>query len=351
MTPPRSDRGELPGNRNRSWFWPFFWITLLALLGVYLYAELKVGKLSTNAQGRLTLAPHAVPRWDSIIGAILARHDIRLNETTFGEIDALIDTEIDKAFEPVYGQITKLADFHYSVAGEYTELGAAAMGNLADTVGRILFREVELEKRLEAGIGKVFAVSSESISDSMRHLNRELGSRMELTPEEMQLLAPALELTLEDMEARFGESSLALRGAGAAGGAAAGGLAAKATGKKVAGKLAGKATIKAGVTAAKIIGGGAAGAAAGSVVPGVGTALGGVIGAVSVWLATDKLLVEADEYLHREKFEADMAALIDSEKARIKDELRDGYGAYLSNLADLTRERLEGLRPVDLIDR
>jgi len=92
------------------------------------------------------------------------------------------------------------------------------------------------------------------------------------------------------------------------------------------------------------------GAAAGSAVPGVGTALGGILGAAAVWLTTDKAVVEVGEYLNREAFEADMATLIDVEKARIKEELREGYGTYLSNISEHTRKKLEGLRPVDLIE-
>jgi hypothetical protein len=124
---------------------------------------------------------------------------------------------------------------------------------------------------------------------------------------------------------------------------------AKATGKKVAGKLAAKAALKAGAKAAGIGGGAALGAAAGSVVPGLGTALGGILGAAAVWLATDKAVVEVDEHLNRGEFEADIRALIDEEKTRIKTDLRKGYATYLSNISEQRRERIEGLRPVDLI--
>ena len=340
-----------PRHQSRLRFWPFFWLTILLLLALYFYAELQVGKLRMDAQGRLSLTPHMTPQWDRVIGEILERHDIQLNEVGRGEIDVLIETEIDKAFAPVYAQIPKLANFHYSVIGEYTELGAAAMGNLQDSIGEILFQEVDFSQRLETGVGNVFSGSGEVISRAMDDVSRRVGARMAFSPEEMQLLAPALELTLQDMEARFSDVSLGLRSAGAVGGAAAGGLAAKATAKTVAGKLAGKAAIKAGAKAAGVGGGAAVGAAVGSMIPGLGTAVGGIIGAAAVWLATDKVVVEVDEYLNRETFETDMAALIDVEKTRIKEELREGYGVYLSNVSDLTRERLEGLRPVDLIDR
>lgn len=343
--------GPEPRHSPRNRFWTFFWLTILLLLAVYFYADLRVGKLRLDAQGRLSLAPHMVPQWDRAITEILERHDIHLNEVTRGEIHVLIETEIDTVFAPVYTQIPKLADFHYSVIGEYTELGAAATGSLQDSIAEILFDEVDLAQRLEAGVGNVFSGSGKVISQALDDVNRQVGARMELSPEEMQLVAPALELTLQGMEARFSEVSLGLRGAGAVGGAAAGGLAAKATAKTVVGKLAGKAAIKAGAKAASVSGGAALGAAAGSVVPGLGTALGGILGAAAVWLAADKAVVEVDEYLNRDAFEADIAALIDAEKTRIKEELREGYEVYLSNIPEHTRERLEGLRPVDLIER
>lgn len=108
MKPAVPDAASRPRNR----FWPFSWVTILVLLAVYVYAELGVGKLRTDALGRVALSPHVVPQWDRVIGEILAHHDIRLNDMARGEIDALIEMQIDKAFEPVYGQIPSLADFH-----------------------------------------------------------------------------------------------------------------------------------------------------------------------------------------------------------------------------------------------
>jgi hypothetical protein len=346
-----------PQRKDR--FWPFFWLTILILLAVYVYAQLQAHKLRVDAAGKVVLADYVLPQWDKLLPRLLEQRDLQLDGLARAEIGALIDTNIDAAFAPVYGQIPKLADVHYSVIGEYTEIGAAALGRLEGRIGGILFDEVDFRERLAGAVGGIVSGSDAAIGGALDQIEGKIQVGMSFSREEMGLLGSALELTVQDMQARFGEVSLGLRGLGAAGGAAAAGtLLAKGSGAKLSGaiatKLAGKVAVKAGskaaVKAAGIGGGAAAGAAIGSVVPGVGTAVGGVVGAVAAWLITDKVVVEADELFNRDRFEADLRAMLDTEKQRIKTDLQAGYDAYLSRISEHTEQQLRGLRPVDLID-
>ena len=337
-------------NKQLNRFWSFFWLSLLLFFAIYLYAELRVEKLRMDAQGRLSLAPYLSPRWDQVIGELLEQQHLRLDGITRTEIAARIETEIDGAFSPVYAQIPKLADVHYSLLGEYAELSAAAFGRLQDRIGEILFQEVDFQGRLREAMQRIFTRSQAQIDQVLAQLSQQIGARMNFDGAEIHLLDRALQISLTELETRFENFSLELRGAGAAGGAVAGALVVKAMAKKLGGKLAGKAAIKVGVKAASLGGGAALGAAAGSFVPGLGTALGGILGAVLVWVATDKAVIEIDEYWNREAFEREIRTLLDEEKRRIKEKLQQAYGRYLSQIDAETRSSLEKVRPLDFME-
>ncbi len=336
-------------NTQKNRFWSFFWLSLALFFALYLYAELRVEKLHLDAQGRLHLAPYLSPRWDQVITELLERQHLQLDSVSRAEIAAQIEREIDGAFSPVYQQIPKLADLHYSLIGEYAELSAAALGQLQDRIGRILFQEVDFQPRLQEAMQRIFVHSSAQVEQALGQLGQQIGARMHFDAAEMHLLATALQLSQKTLEARFASFSLELRGAGAAGGAAAGALVVKAIAKELGGKLAGKAAIKAGAKAASLGSGAALGAAAGSFVPGLGTALGGILGAALVWVATDKAVIEVDEYWNREAFEAEIRTLVDEEKRRIKEQLQQAYDRYLAQIDAEMRAMLEKMRPLDLL--
>jgi hypothetical protein len=139
------------------------------------------------------------------------------------------------------------------------------------------------------------------------------------------LLTPAPDPEAISFRARLGASAMGTAAGGVAGTVAgkllakvlakeAFGLAAEAAGKLVLGKAAG------GLGSAAA--GAGAGALAGSVVPGLGTTVGavvgGVMGGLAIGVATDYALLELDEAVSRDDFEAQILAAIDEAEAEFR---------------------------------
>ena len=73
--------------------------------------------------------------------------DERLRRETFPETDRALEHHVDTAFEPVYANIPGFMDWHYSIAGQYTELALAVVNRLenSELVRSALDRLVESE--------------------------------------------------------------------------------------------------------------------------------------------------------------------------------------------------------------
>ncbi|MBN2825813.1 MAG: hypothetical protein JXQ76_10840, partial [Campylobacterales bacterium] len=54
-------------------------------------------------------------------------------------LNKIIDIYINHAFGSVYQNVDKFLDFHYSVIGEYSELGAMATGKIEQSIQKRLF--------------------------------------------------------------------------------------------------------------------------------------------------------------------------------------------------------------------
>lgn len=312
---------------GRFWTWFFGTVTVIIAASAVLVA-LSLRHVPSEAQvaAARERALEVVARWN---GQTLAQ--------AFPDTEAQIDAAVDRVFQPVYDNIPVFADLHYTVTGEYLELFYAATGRLSAAISERLFGD--LDARLagaQAEVGGAF----------LREVRQKL--QAELLPADAQRL-PALEaaseLAVEDMLRRFETGDMALR-IGAAGAATvAGGVAAKTISLGVAKKLSSATAAKAaGKTAVKVsaaAAGAGTGAAAGSVVPGAGTALGGIIGGILGWLAVDQAVVMVSERIGREQFEAELAGLVDEQKALVKAQFRARVERSVEAMGDAT--------PLDLI--
>ena len=206
---------------------------------------------------------------------------------------------LNAAYQPVYEAIPTYADYHYSVWGEYAELGTAVIGDVGAKLDEMLFGT--LEKRL-ANIGveldSIFSLQFQT------ELKNE-GSSMEVAGSG---LGPLTENAIADAQRRMlitvpiGTAAIASTKAIAA-----------IIAKKIAAKLAAKAALKAsGKWAA--IGTGAGGGAALCSWSGPGAGLCAAAGGVGAWLIADYGIVKLDEYWNREDFENELREMIDEQK-------------------------------------
>jgi hypothetical protein len=329
--------------RSGALFWWVFWATLLALALLYTYAQIRISRIVLDEQDRPVVSLKFLETYSRHLPRILADQDTRFSRAS-EHIEGIIDREIDAAFAPVHAAVPALADFHYSVVGEYAEIVTGLAGDMGADLHRILFEETQFTAQLQSRIDGIQAAARPIIADTLTAGEQDIQASLGLDASELALLRGVVTLSVADAEARFSNAYNAIRTAGAGVGATAvGSILAKTMASKLASKLALKVSAKTVAKAAGIGTGAGAGAVAGAVLGPVGTAVGAVLGATAAWLATDKVIVEVDEYLHRDEFIGEIEATLEAEKRRIKGELRQIYQAYLAEILSTNRERLEGL--------
>ena len=334
-------------------FWAVFWATIVIMALLYVYARLQVARMATDQLGRVMVSEEFFADWKRALPEVLAGMELEFDAAD-SEIEQRVSERIDAVFAPVYGQIPAFLDFHYSVIGEYTELATALSGELGSELQRILFTEIGFDQRLHSAMAAIGEDGDAVLGALMARIRQQLQQRLELDEIELGLLSSVATLSSDDAMRRFGGGDLIIKGAGAMVGAGVvAALLLKTVGKKLSAKLAIKV---AGKTAAKVAGfgaGAASGATAGLLcgpaawvcAPLAAVALGTVF-----WLATDKVVVEVDEYLHRETFAAELRLVIDEEKQRVKQTLAGMWQQHLQTILEDNKLQLEGITTRELIE-
>lgn len=332
-------------------FWIAFWLTILVLAGLYIGASIHREKVVIDQTGQITITKPYVAEWQQeVLPEFLSDIDIEVLNAK-QDVKTVIDKRLNEAFDPVYRQIPKVADFHYSVTGEYLELMAAGSGEVGKHINRILFEETNFTNKLNQAMGHIYKDNTSIIARTLDILRTKLQQYAGFNALEMGLIGGVATLTLEDAESRFTTGFNIIRGAGSAVGASAvAAILTKTVGQKVAGKLVVKMGSKAAAKATGVGGGAATGAAMGSVLGPIGTVVGGVVGGAVFWLATDKLIVEIDEQLNREQFIAEITGLVDVEKNRIRNQLLDLYFNHLNTIAEENKKSLKSIKMSTTLD-
>lgn len=123
-TPEDNSRTEGQKRPNLSrWFWGTIVLLLVITISLELFATWQAGRQGVaNGSGssvdQTGTNAKQVEQWFNTAGeeAVKVREQIR--------------GRLDEAYAPVYAGIPKYMDFHYSLTGEWLELGSAAMGKL-----------------------------------------------------------------------------------------------------------------------------------------------------------------------------------------------------------------------------
>ena len=287
-----------------------------------------------------------------------------------------IAARLDAAFEPTYARIPAFLDWHYSVAGQYTQLAQATLGRLLESeaaqaaldrlqtspLGRTLLERLGESEATRAAMHRL--QDSETVRAALDGLRQGMDSRLfpdlpdriraasveveQVLKDELRALveqrirdevqtlpaaanagdstpcsgagitdprivyASLLEAATPQTLARF-TASAAPSGILAAGAAVRGGAAAGALVRRLSGRLLSRAASRAAGT--------------------VGTALGGVAAGAAAWLLVDFAVLFIDERLNRDDLERELIGLVDERKAEVR--------AALAGAAD--EARLEAL--------
>jgi uncharacterized membrane protein len=311
-----------------SLFEKLFWSTIFALFLAFMIFNIMAIFNAPQNHPQIDKNSTISQRWvDKYIASDKIRDNLNdsqylINNNLNSELRVVyeqIDIQMSELFKPAKDNVDKFLDFHYSVAGEYTELGAMAMGDMQKLIREKLFGS-DFAERL--------ALSSENISKTYaqgidRHLT--LIDTYAKKDVDIELNAQALEILQRDINSskllqkeklgallavRFGPKLMQpivtkLVAAGTA-------------------KVATKSATKAG---AKIVAAGS-GVAAGTIC-GPFVWVCAPVAAVSLWVATDIAVVSADEYISRDDFKREiLASLTDKEKILKKNYKELYYHAF-----------------------
>lgn len=348
----KREEKEIENEKRSKKFWIYFWSTIVVLAIVYIglnitattkFSELPKVDREAKIESMLNEFKQRFPEFIQITQS--------LNKQSIEQIKQNINNNVDKAYDPLYNQIDSFSEFHYSLRGEYTELGTVILGDVSNILNEELFDPADFENELSDSLKVINNKSLNIIKEQFESMKEEIQKKMKLNDEEINFLfSEILKFSQNDMLERFsGYTNMFFKGMGLGAGATAGAaaMATKAVSKKVSQVIAKKIITKAAIKGATKAAGAAAGAATGGTSgllcgPGawlcspVGAVVGGVVG----WFTTDKIVVEIDQHYNEDEFKEDIKNLIDIEKENTKKTL---YKIYIGSLRDLEKETNKSL--------
>lgn len=243
-----------------------------------------------------------------------------LRPELFEKTGKTIDEQIDLVFEPIYERIPEFLDWHYSVPGQYQQLGAAAFGYLKNEMEERLFLGVnEQLESATVNFDKIFetefhSLLSQKIQDEVQTVDKECETTYE------HMLTKVMQNSVRRFTSSVPASGLASFKSAISGKALFGAIT-KAMSKKLFASVVIKTSGKLAAKAAGAGGTAAVGAATGSLLGPGGAVVGGVVGGIVGWLAVDTVVVTIDEHFNRDEFEQEFRALIDKKKAEMKSDM------------------------------
>lgn len=239
---------------------------------------------------------------------------------------AILDGEIDRAFNQMESNVDGYLDWYYSLSGEYTRLAKLMTGEIEKYMEEKLVEKLKQKDSLKpviAGLEDALA-NHKAVTDAYQQDIKDILAKNRLqVPEFGAKGIPSIASdSILVLPAHFDVVPMKSR---VVGGVAAAGIGV-AIGAKIASKgifkAAGKALSKVAISkATATVGGPAIGAAIGSVVPGAGTVIGGMIGGALAGVVVDKMLLKLEEAISREDFKKEVVGTIRESRDKFKSEL------------------------------
>ena len=386
------------------WFWGSFFAILLFGLAFSMFAFIRGGKAWIEDQlaapelppvfaeaVRVTLAPGESVYLDAAALASTRMQVLDQLSELRGEAEASLTGAMDQGLEEIFAQadqqIPAFADWYYSLTGEYMRLFNAAFGDLAAFLAQKLDEQVftpagtaRAVDALSMQLGEASVAQVNDAAGEVRNLLLELVRSSGLPADQVRVtgewdLGGQLGTRLEPFVAVTPED-IARQGVATSAGAATAAVTAKKLGTaavaKASAKLAAKPSLGAASALAAKLGlksiaktGGTLGATGTGAATGAALCAGTVIGAplspacalvggaasgIAAWLLVDKAVIEVDEHLNREEFEADMREALAEQRATLREELAARYVAGTEAVLDRLSSDLEielAPRPVE----
>jgi len=243
----------------------------------------------------------------------------------------MVDKEVDNLFYPVEENIDKFLDYHYSVIGEYTELGTMAFGDVNKMIEEKLF-------------GKDFA---ERVNQSSSYMQKQYRIRINSHLSAVDKYATEgvdkninnqvflnLQESIKNNGIRLSTQAIVPAGV--------------MLGTKVAAvisaKLAAKATVKgvtkAGSKAATKYAAASTGIAAGTLC-GPFVWICSPVAAGILWVATDVVVVSGDEYFTRDELKQKILLSLNENKTRLKNSYKQAYSQSFQKFSTSVKKKYQ----------
>ncbi|WP_045217673.1 hypothetical protein [Desulfonatronovibrio magnus] len=258
-----------------------------------------------------------------------SEYTIEVLNSDFEQTRQAINYRIDEAFEPVYHGISKMADVHYSVKGQYLELMS---GYFEEKVAEIMLQG--LDQRLEQADQIVQAVYYQELTAKTSKFMRE--NDPGLFSSKRGAVKQMLDIAVDDAKRRFTTPEMIVARTATLGIGAAGGVYTYRQLRAIL-RHTGKRTAGAGLSVAK-------GASVGFASAGPkGALIGAGVGLAVAWFGTDVAVIKIDEHLNRQAFEAELRAIVDSYRDEVKKAMMQQVDNANMELARITpRELIQG---------
>ncbi len=324
--------------KNMSAFEKLFWIIIFIFTIAY---TILVGMASYNSAASSKEHKNTMVTPDEIIQEIevmVTSDRIKKNlenNRTVAEIkknlqknmfilDKKIDIEINEAFQQAYRNIDPFLDFHYSVIGEYMELGGMAAGTMEKMIQQKLFGS-DFSIRLQNSMQVISGEYEIRLAEHFNFINQKATTKVNinLNSEIINDLQKHIEQNIKIQGSKIGAIVTAKLAPKLVQMAAAK-IAAKSS-SKIAAKVATKLGAKSAAAASGVTAGALCGPAFWICSP---------VAAGVLWFGTDALISSIDEIYNRDEFKQDIMDSLVSQQNTLKRKLKKSYERTAKKLSE-----------------
>lgn len=301
-------------------FEKLFWLTIILLSVIYIILHvLAIGNKEHQSDSKLILDP-------VIISINLENADSNITSDIKQELDnvySVIDKNIDNSFSSVENNVDSFLDFHYSVIGEYTELGAMATNKINETIQKRLFGS-SFENNVKEAFKKIDAKYDDSIKNHIKLIHKS--ATVNVDPKLNNNILTKLENDISSFKS-IQEAKLGLV------------LGAKLI-PKIVSVISAKIALKA---SSKFLVKSSTKASAKYVTAGTGALVGTSCGpfvwvcspvlAATAWFTTDAIVINVDEYYNRGELKKEILKVVDEQKMILKHNTKLKYKKSFEELS------------------
>jgi len=314
-------------------------------------------RLVRDGAERVRVADRYLEEVEAQVRDFQVRREAAFSGVVDASLTARIDAALDAAFAPVHGNIDRYLDFHYSLLGSYTELGAALTGDLSGAMQDHLFDD-DFRDGLSSAILTVEDRYRTALSAALDETNAAARAELGFSGEDMRLTAMLTDLSMASVEARFGADLVAGRILGIGAGGLAGRALARQVGRSVSRQLSrnvanqfvGQLARHAGRTAVSRSLGSGGGAATGAQVglvcgpmawlcSGVGTVVGAGVG----WYMAESTILALDERINRDAYAEELGRTVDAQKVLLRERMLTGSRQLADRVSTCIEDRFATL--------